>query len=276
MAWSALPVELEEIILAKLSLFELAFASRTCRTFSEFARTQLAKAQEARFNLAIECFGRGRVVGLVGLIDRFLKGVDVTGQRVGEVCLCSMSHDGVPSVEEPTADGQGPTYEPGEMHMRVCRWNLPALVGCPRILQILVPTSSGSELDLYFCSVFKNAFITMRPCADEAVACMALLQALLCLGLASNLNDAWPDTVHLVNAPSMWGGSLTLTGLQSQMAPLLPLIAQHRNLYLLPVSWGCGLPKREEVRKSGRGGADTSWQVRFMVNMSGTRLSSST
>jgi hypothetical protein len=227
MAWSALPRELEELILTNLSLLELARASRTCLTFAAFSRTQLVKAQDARLNLAVECFGHERIVALARVIDNLLKGAE-PAVKPSMCSTLSVSHDGVLHVERWMGFGHELLDEPGDMRMMVSRSYKLSLV------TIFISLSRGSSLGFLFGGIEENPTITVRPCAESNVEEVALLQALLCLGLAASLSSAWPRFVDIVPrglyGPYGYRDRSAHVALQNQIAPLLPLIAQHPKL----------------------------------------------
>jgi hypothetical protein len=72
--WGVLPFDLEERILGLLSLTDSARVSTVCRRFQAAFTAQLAKEQAARQQLALKHFKRERIVGVVTLIQSFLKG----------------------------------------------------------------------------------------------------------------------------------------------------------------------------------------------------------
>jgi hypothetical protein len=70
--WRALPYELEETILANLSLPKLARVSTTCKRFDHHFRQKLAKEQKACYDLAVARFGKERLACIAELVHGFL------------------------------------------------------------------------------------------------------------------------------------------------------------------------------------------------------------
>lgn len=74
MSWSSLPNDLVMHILGKLSVTELAPVTMTCSRFHALYRERMAREQEARLQLAVNCFGADRIACLCALIVRLHKG----------------------------------------------------------------------------------------------------------------------------------------------------------------------------------------------------------
>jgi hypothetical protein len=235
MAWGALPLDMEELILSKLSLVELARASRTCHTFRAFSGARTAEAQQARFDLAVACFGRESIEGLARLLDRYSKTGEL-GVEKGTVCTCTISQDGVLRLRLKGVSGRHLRHKPGEMWLSVIYSNHP-------LLQIHVPTPRRSRLNIFFCGFRKKLYLSVDFCTDEDLEGVALLQALLSSGLSSTVKDAWPHTDHFILRRPPWssrtGHVHTEAGLEAKIAPLLPIIAQNPYLWLNPELWGC-------------------------------------
>jgi hypothetical protein len=71
MARSALPVEIQELILAKVPLVALARSSTTCQAWYAFSSSRLAQGQRT---LALEVFGRQRIGGIAVTMFLVLRG----------------------------------------------------------------------------------------------------------------------------------------------------------------------------------------------------------
>jgi hypothetical protein len=74
LGWKDLPEDMEEEILPRLSLLEMARTSALCRSFRARYRTRMAAEQEARCKLAIKSFGIERIARIVSVITHHLEG----------------------------------------------------------------------------------------------------------------------------------------------------------------------------------------------------------
>jgi hypothetical protein len=110
--WRALPQKLEELILSKLPLVDLARLSSTSKTFEAVFCMQLGQEQKVRCDFAAKRFGRDRIVSIAALINRLLKGesLDPFFAGIPENRMCRMSQDGTCVRKEPAVrlpDSQG-------------------------------------------------------------------------------------------------------------------------------------------------------------------------
>jgi hypothetical protein len=121
MSWSTLLDDVVEVILAQLSLFELARTSPTCRSFQAVYNRLMTKEQNSRCDLAADYFGRGRITCMSLLVQQLLSGEQSELGPISEVSTeYRMSADGVLSKQCPhSSDGDSlskPRGHPLEEH----------------------------------------------------------------------------------------------------------------------------------------------------------------
>jgi hypothetical protein len=255
MDWSALPYELEEAIMGCLSLPELADVSTTCKRFDQVFRQMLAKEQTARCEIAFSQLGRKRVARVADIVHSFFS-TQLLGSPSRERVKCYWwtAEDGTLHVAETAppdrGTGENADYcwsisEDGKLHA----WEAPQpgtndisvrvqLVSHPAMLMVNVSAHNGSSVLMIFTrrliqssSSHNRFFFSVRPCDDEDVLGVALLQALVCGDFAPIVREGCPHSdVHIE-----WGDhdeGFTSAGLESQVAPLLPLVKSSGVSYL--------------------------------------------
>jgi hypothetical protein len=221
MNWSGLPYEMEEAILSRLQLWELAEASSTCKRFDQIFRERLAKEQKSRCDLAITCFGKERVARIADIANRFSRGhalalepgEDVRGR------WSSMFADGKLHLTQPRNTSAGNAVD-------VLVWvpfhassHSPSL-----IFEMFTHTTRGLRVEILRNRDphGKRCVLSVKACNDRDVTGAALVQALMSGDFAPIVGEDWPlPEVHM-----MWGKKgvgLTSGGLRAQIAPLLPL-----------------------------------------------------
>jgi hypothetical protein len=224
MIWRDLPQEMQELILAKLSLVELGRASRTCRNFQDFFRSQLEFGciQETRCHLAESMFGQKWMKYLSSLIAEYIKEKTVPtglGSDFGE--FCSISADGKFHVYGAlfgltASQSQCFWQDAGNMAIFILlHGTLEITVGAP------APNRSQVRLDIWPKEGgLPGAIIRVAPRGDDDLWGLALVQALLGGPLSpSSHNGELGLTVEVKGSRKHRG---TWAGLQAQVRPLLP------------------------------------------------------
>jgi hypothetical protein len=230
MDWSALPVDMEELIAAKLPLVALARLSSTRKVFKATFRRHLAREQDARCERPACIFGGGRIKCLAGLIKGFLKKEPLELYLSdGPVCNSYwVSEDGTCH-----AHGRGPPGGDTTPDVRVWVQFLGAVLGSKyqsrrlpesHSMHLSVLVESGKQMNLYISGKGgKSTYISMAPSKvdDEGVM---LLQALLSEGLVQSLRDgsqrAAISITTFLPAPV-----LTPAEFRSLVGPLMPFIS---------------------------------------------------
>jgi hypothetical protein len=235
-SWSALPQELEELILDHLSLVELTRASATCRTFHAAFGRQLAHTQKARCDVAVDCIGRLRLVRITSVINSFLK-----GQALG----LDMGTSSIPG-HDPIVYGciwKDGVFQPAQAPLRgwvmddagrgawFVRVRLDVTAdGKPfpgASLHISVRARQVTRIDLSIVRRHghEQSSISMNLDGTAGFEELGLLQALFSGEFAPNWQDAGPLMIHV------WGsfqdGKVSQAGIEAQIAPLVPLLSQY-------------------------------------------------
>jgi hypothetical protein len=220
MCWDALPCELQELILANLSLTELTRVSRTCRAIQAAFGRQMAREQKARCDLAVECFGHERIACIASLADRFLKGERVhPALDEGVIRFCSICADGTLRVNPNV--GQRLTCEPADLPTEFWFW-----LGSPPSMSIVIKPTLAGRVSLC-CNRGKKNFITVYLRRDQDVKGLALVHALLDGCLAPTFQShGLPIHVH-IRRYTDYKSVYTPQGLQAQIAPLLPFVSRY-------------------------------------------------
>jgi hypothetical protein len=252
MDWTALPYELEDVVLGNLSLRQLADVSPTCQRFDQIIRQKLAKEQNSRCDLAISRFGRERVDRIADITHSFLNAHSSHSQSVKRAaCSWSISDDGalhIAPASHPARHSRGVRddfwyiSEDGKVHSGeaagigtagdvlgkgrdVSVWV--SLVSYPATLHVEVSWRDGLGLNMTFGPVKGPFGVSLRPCSDEDVIGMALVQGLLSANFAPSVSEGCrrPE-VHISWSDSNQG--FTSVGLETLIAPLLPLAQTYR------------------------------------------------
>ncbi len=228
MDWRALPPEMEEAILAKLSLIDLARVSPTCRTFHAVFCMRLPVEQRARCDLAAERFGRKRIARIIELLDRKLKGRTLEphmSDRHGHASPCWICEDGTcqSDIPAPSRDENGTPHNAQiRVSARLDGWRAPYNLLVDVMLEGHGPLM---VLQAKLEDTEKAMFIWVVHPHNHDVEGPALLQALLSGGLAQSCRDVGQHaTIRLIGV--RFSRSTTLTGLKALVAPLLPLMSR--------------------------------------------------
>lgn len=210
MAWSCLPDDLAELILGKLSLVALGRVATTCRSFHTFFCRRMAEQQKAQCDLAVTLFGRERVTVLADIVDGFLK-----GER-----LRATTPDGVVLVGQEPHFHHVASQEPSEAgHIKV-RYG-----GYPKDMYVQMRTPNQASVHVWVHSTEKKVVIMIFPNRGVGLEGVSLVHALLSWGISVK-HDAWPHA----DVRIQWMAPRSMrTGSEAELAPLLPLVAQHKN-----------------------------------------------
>jgi hypothetical protein len=221
MNWSDLLPELEEVVLAKLSLFDLARVSATCRVFQATFRSQLQDEQKLRCNLAVACFGRERIACIVELIQRVLTG-EALNPVLYRTCAyhqrCRMSEEGAFHLEEPAASLHATETPHGTQS--VVQAYVHPVGGKVYGVTITALAPHGSRVELWFWRHLDRCMIRVLPSSDEDLEGVAMAQALVDGGLGGLPRQVG---IHIVGEASRAGLSPTMSGFKRLIAPLMPL-----------------------------------------------------
>jgi hypothetical protein len=230
MDWDLLPEDMKELILTKLSIMDLARASSACRTFSAVSRVQLGKAQQARYDLVVECFGSEGIAGIAALVNRLLMGEIVAEYGIHEGWV---SQDGQFHVQgtdlRPSASPDQVVNEDGVFRtsVRLLCWGADTTM-----FRVPAPNCSGVTIGI---ERSKKVTFTIDPSTDGDMEGVALVQTLLLRFLAPNCDDGGQPIAYRMGGCET--GAFTHTGLLTQIAPLLPLVLHHRNVWLDRWGW---------------------------------------
>ncbi len=239
--WSSLPWEMQDLIFGKLSLHELARASRTCRSFQTVFTTKLGEEQKGRLDLAGTCFSEKQIECIAAFAARFFKReTAVRNLDRDRKTDCRISADGEWQVERsrPARRAHQRPAEEGDIRIRVS-----FLWASPTIMEIGVHVPGRAWVDLHVCGGQGMIAICVTPYGDEAVEGVALVQALVTWALPRRLRDHSPHAYIMVQecperVQQAHGRrhSFTIAGMRAQIAPLLPLLAKNAKLRI--GGWG--------------------------------------
>jgi hypothetical protein len=199
MSWSDLPYDVMETILSKLSSVRLAQLSLTCKSFSTAYRKLTAAQQRARCKIAFASCGRERISRLLNLIVHLLN----------RQPLSPVSADGVLHGPAHTLPPQS-SHGPEEMLVDV---------SLEHGIDVKASGSSASSLKVIIYGTSKHAYFSIAPSDDEDVQGVAIVQAMLSLGMAEIFKDAGG---HADIGVWHYAEGSTRAGLEAQVAPLLP------------------------------------------------------
>lgn len=219
MGWSSLPDDMVDLILGSLSLVELGRVSTTCRSFHTFFCKWMAAQQKARCDLAVEWFGRERVTCLADIVNGVLK-----WESLDETLTMDRLHIRHTAIlgrlwfENPLRHMARQSCEAGHIEMRYAMY--------PTLAYVRVLTPNQTWVRLRVDAIEKKVVITLAGSAGlVGLEGVSLVQALLSWGFGPQ-HDAWP---HADVSIFREGSTFTRAELDAQIAPLLPLVAQHTN-----------------------------------------------
>jgi hypothetical protein len=205
------------MILTKLSLVDLAWASSTCKVFRAVFLRRLAEEQQARCVRAAKCFQQERIDGLAASIHTFLTGgmweakIPASPRDIHWwVCESGSLHR-----EARDRSRAGPIHG-GDTVVRV---RVSYRFG-PH-MTVEVQAGNGSFVELDICLYTQRTHVNVYPASDDDVEGAALVQALLRGGLAQTLRDAGHSADISIRGFSS-NDNFTNAGLKVQLAPLLP------------------------------------------------------
>jgi hypothetical protein len=267
-SWDVLPLDLEELILGKLSLLEVTRLSTTCRSFHRAFCRQLAQEQKARCALAAGCFGRERILQIKSLISSFLNddGPDPDLARhskfEGYICRDGTFRDGKFRSEPQAPHVPGtPNVHAGDdvTYARLVRGHTP---GASHGTFIYVSTHKSSHVSLATNGPGEAGFhviVTVRSDAD--LEGLALVQALLSADFGPGLQDA--GLTELWVKGRSFSGNFSQAGVEAQIAPLVPFMSEFRTV----AEWlpeGCRNRKRPQA-EAVASAASGNFPVEYIV-----------
>jgi hypothetical protein len=233
--WDDLPTHLQEVIISKLSLVELARVATTCRVFNATLPRVLAEEQKARCNMAAETFSPECVTSLVALIDGFVKGKAVESYLTATTdwCKCAFFEDG--RLHNDWRDAYmnrdvGKPKKPPPVGVTVHRnRNNPAL---HMVVEVFMVSRRGRSVCMELGRERKAASITVYASDDDDVEGVALVQAMLSAGMFQTFFDAEYSVGLCIHGISHLGPfidrkymaepDVTFAGWKALIAPLLP------------------------------------------------------
>jgi hypothetical protein len=219
MSWSSLPEEMVDLILAKLSVIELARIATTCHRFHAMYWEQMAAQQKSHRSLAVTSFGSGRLDCISHLIDGMLKSATWI-PKFNQSCWHSfwVSANGEMHVaRDPLQE-----YRPGTVFVSLFWGNFrSSFTGV-----LLVQSPSRSVVRFRFRPDRTLGSIEVMPTKDEDVEGVALVQTLLGQGLPQLIGKSGqPAYVSIMRHPNP--GIFTRAGLKSQIGPLFPFASRY-------------------------------------------------
>jgi hypothetical protein len=236
MDWSALPVEMEELIVAKLSLVALARLSSTRKVFKATFCKHLAREQKARCERAACIFGGGRITCIAELVDSFVR-KETLQSYLGDGPLSNLywvaedgachAHGRGPAGGDTTHDVQVRVLFSGnvplgsESHSRH--------ISDSHSMHITVSVGGEQQMYLHLFGQGDKAsiFIAANKVDDEGAA---MLQALLSQGLAQSLHGvgkrAYLCIIGCTSSPV-----LTPAEFKFLVCPLLPFVSPPQGFF---------------------------------------------
>jgi hypothetical protein len=223
---SDLPPDLEELVLSKLSLHDLARVSPTCRSFHTVFRRQLAQQQKACYDLAVARFGNELIDCIADLMDSWLEGkVD---SCIKDRCLrvCQTYGEGLQQVK-------GCSYLPCSVRVAVSSTGMEPCRAMHSNMSITVPARNNSCVCMDFFWHPKN--VVIHVIVSGELEGLVLVQALFSRALASTVCEAWRRTRMTIvgGSPCMpymaCGWRQIMASHQAQFAPLLALLSPYPN-----------------------------------------------
>jgi hypothetical protein len=255
--WSAVPPELQELILANLSLVEVTRVSWTCKSFHAAFCRQLAREQEARYNLAVGCAGHERILRIKSLIKSILDddGLDPdvgTHSRVeGWIYRDGTFHSEPPAHHVPGT----PEWRAGDYSMHVS-------VHQTHGLRLSVCTRGTSYVCMYIRRrADRESYIAINLSSDVDTEEVALVQALVSGDLGPSLRRARLTSIYIRGKSAL--GAFSEGGMEAQVAPLLSLIL--RSTVQAPwVAGGRGIREHPQAQEVGSA-ANERFQLYYRV-----------
>jgi hypothetical protein len=227
-SWSSLPNDMVDVILANLSLIELAELSRTCTSFNAVYRRLIAQEQKARRNLAVNCCRLERIRVLARLTGHLLK------DEVLHPCFFARAQN----AWWISADGV--------LHGPVCAYGVRQLAreagdifvwmylekGPPAISNLFVEVTNctAGQVTMQFNGERKGVTIYVFPTSQDDLAVVSVVQAMLSEGLADFVHEVGSRVEIRIRGPIIPGSRITPAGLKAQIAPLLSFASRYTPL----------------------------------------------
>jgi hypothetical protein len=218
-----------EAILGNLSWTDLAPIASTCKAFQTASRKELALEQKRRCNLALACFGCGRIERIADLLKCYLAGLPLDPKLSFEP----------PSKYSSISENGTLRGAPRNMSYNPFYMGRTAYVSRqPTALHIDVTGDTGLRIHMFARPESRVATIKVFPCDNEDIQGVALLQALLAEGLTliahatqSHLDIRVMRDDCVLNDDCMERSNVTQAGLRMQIAPLLPFGTVYASWY---------------------------------------------
>jgi hypothetical protein len=215
--WSALLEDLQQLVLTKLSPFDLTRASRTCKQFHGVVPRVLAGEHHARCNLAAECFGSERITCISRFVHSMFQGESLEPYFVADSTPARLwiSEDATPSEVGPSPYCCHEVVKEAVVQVRV-----DANPGTtPHLLAMDVLAQNGAELHLRVERA-QCVYISVSIRKDADLEGVALVQALLRGGISGLLRNP-EQCIHILVQGASKSSGVTPAGLKAQIAPLL-------------------------------------------------------
>ncbi len=247
-----LPYDMQELILAKRSLLELARISRTHTSFQAVFLGQLAREQKARCDLIVGRLGRARLLRVAALISRFFKGEPleqdpyddpiVPGLKVWEDVTSATGVLRPPLLSELRAESENAVVV---FRLRVEKpvegGNVVDVVNDitpaePTTMVVTMTASESSQLRLSVTRHSDGGRIIVHPCNDEDLLGVALMQALLSGERGPSLVESGLVAICVFARSHL--GTYSHAGLEAQILPLLPFASGYHRFNAGPLVEG--------------------------------------
>jgi hypothetical protein len=231
MSWDLLPNELVEVVLANLSLIDLARTSPTCSSFKAVYRRLMAQQQKARCDLVFKSCSREQIACLVRLIAHLLKKESLEAGSIRREEGSVREEEGCLHISTAGVLYGPPLCVPlwqmistaGDIHVDV--WQ-PAQE--PSILFLHTEKCALGAVRMIFNSFWQGVTLLVIPSGDEDLEPLAFMQVLLSEGLAEVFRDAGKDAEIQVEGSRYPADKVaTRAGLKAQIAPLLPFASHY-------------------------------------------------
>jgi hypothetical protein len=220
MGWRNLPPDMEEQILFKLSLLELARVSTTCRRFGDVFCRKMVEEEKARRRLTLLNFGQERIKSIVARVGGYLKGNIMKPSMVkGVTGKCWITANGAWHVRG--SSGVEDEEHVGDTPVSV---SVSDEVGCVS-MTVIAPNQSKVVLSIF--PLRKLIMFRLWPLDDDDLEGIALVQSLITEAVAQGIHDGGVSFDISIAAWVVIGRCrCTSAGLQAQIKPLLACASQ--------------------------------------------------
>jgi hypothetical protein len=226
MGWSALPNELEDLILDMLPVVELARISRTCSSFSAASSRRLIEQQKACCDLALAFWGRDRIQTVVAIAETFLKGERLNSKTEGHSCIFGdgVCGDGIQGISRAVLKCYGAH---GQLKDNDTKTTVHiSAATCNPYIFMHMGVGDHPKVDLMIDRTAKTAWIWVYPQGDDDLVGVGFVLALLSGSVSPLFHDGGLSINILVTGAST--GNFSVAGLQAQVAPLMPMVSSYR------------------------------------------------